>query len=178
MEADAWPMVDEVRRVSAPEHFKALAHPTRQRLLLALGQRPATVSQLAAELGIHKGNVAHHLKVLADAGLIAPSGTRRVRGGTEQYYSRTARRLDYSGPQAGEATAAAFQVVADEISRARPDPFVVLRTLRLTPQRAERLLATLRELSEVADEDDDQPAYRLLLGLYQPPHAAGGPDAP
>lgn len=165
--------------MSTPEHFKALAHPMRQRLLLTLGEQPATVSQLAAGLGSHKGNIAHHLKVLADAGLIAPAGTRRVRGGTERYYRRTARRLDYSGPQASDATAAAFQVIAAEIAEAQPDPFVVLRTIRLTDEQAERITATLRDLSEMADEaDDTHPRYRMLLGLYRPPQsdAAHAPD--
>jgi DNA-binding transcriptional ArsR family regulator len=174
-------VTDDVLRVSSPEHFKALAHPMRQRLLLALGESPATVSQLAAELGSHKGNIAHHLKVLVSAGLVTAAGTRQVRGGTERYYRRTARRLDYSGPDAGDATAAAFQVLAAEIAGARPDPFVVLRTLRLTHEQATRITATLRDLSELPeDAGDDRPRYRMLLGLYQPPDAtpAGAQEAP
>ncbi len=48
----------------------------------------------------------------------------------------------------------------------------MLRNLRLTPQHAERLTAALRDLSDEAEDGDDQPRYGLLLGLYkrrQPP---------
>ena len=34
--------------ISSPAQFKALGHPMRHRLLFALGQEPATISQLAA----------------------------------------------------------------------------------------------------------------------------------
>ena len=66
-------MADGQMDIYSPEHFKALAHPTRQRLLFALDQ-PATVSQLAVTIGSHKGNIAHHLKVLREAGLIVSAG--------------------------------------------------------------------------------------------------------
>lgn len=155
--------------VSTPEQFKALAHPMRHRLLFALGQRPATVSQLAASLSTHKGNIAHHLKVLATAGLVVSARTRRVRGGTEHYYQRAARGFSYSGPQANDATAAAFQAIAAEVAAAEPDPFLVLRTIRLTREQAARITAVLRELSETTeDAGEDQPRYGMLLGLYQP----------
>lgn len=60
----------------------------RHRLLSTLAEAEATVSQLAATLGSNKGNIAHHLKILVDAGLVVLSGTRQVRGGTERYYRR------------------------------------------------------------------------------------------
>ena len=52
----------------------------RHRLLFALGQGEATISQLAVALGSNKGNVAHHLKVLVGAGLVRPAATRAVPG--------------------------------------------------------------------------------------------------
>ena len=39
---------------SSPEQLKALAHPLRQRLLYALGERPATISQLAVAFAAQK----------------------------------------------------------------------------------------------------------------------------
>lgn len=156
-------------RISAPEQFKALAHPMRHRLLFALGQQTATISQLAAALGSHKGNIAHHLKVLTAAGLVVPAGTRQVRGGTERYFRRAAKGFSYSGPQAGEATAAAFQAIAAEIATAEPDPFLVLRTIRLRADQVERITGILRELAATTeDAGSDQPRYGLLLGFYRP----------
>src|SRR6185436_282372 len=114
---------DDVAAVNTPEQFKALGHPMRHRLLFALGQEPATISQLAAALGSNKGNVAHHLKVLADAGLVRSAGTRQVRGGTEQYYSRAARKLSFDD---APTTEVAFRALAAEIAAAEPDPFLVL----------------------------------------------------
>lgn len=151
--------------MTTPAQFKALGHPMRHRLLFALGQGQATISQLATVLGSNKGNIAHHLRVLAEAGLVRPAGTRQVRGGTEQYYQRASRGLTYDD---AATTEVAFRALAAEIAAAEPDPFLVLRTLRLTPEHARQLTATLRDLAHQAEDADDQPRYGLLLGLYQP----------
>jgi len=156
---------EEVTAVTTPEQFKALGHPMRHRLLFTLGQGQATISQLAAALGSNKGNVAHHLNVLVGAGLVQPAGTRTVRGGTEQYYQRAFRTLKYDDTA---TTAAAFSALAAEVAAAQPEPFLMLRTLRLTPEHAAQLTATLRDLAGQADDGSDQPRYGLLLGLYQP----------
>ncbi|MFF1918414.1 helix-turn-helix domain-containing protein [Streptomyces sp. NPDC058239] len=58
--------------------------PLHGRLPFALGHRPATISKLAVQLDAKKGNVAHRLKVLREAGLVHIAETRQVRGGTEQ----------------------------------------------------------------------------------------------
>jgi DNA-binding transcriptional ArsR family regulator len=137
----------------------------RHRLLFALGQGEATISQLAGMLNSNKGNVAHHLRVLTDAGLTELAGTRHVRGGTEQYYRRTFGKLEIE--DTGGLTEVAFSAVAADIAAAETEPFVMLRNLRLTPQHAERLTAALRELSDEAEDGDGQPRYGLLLGLYQ-----------
>jgi DNA-binding transcriptional ArsR family regulator len=155
---------EEVIAVATPEQFKALGHPMRHRLLFALGQGEATISQLAVMLGSNKGNVAHHLKVLADAGLVRLAEARQVRGGTEQYYRRSFRRLRVDD---AATTEAAFSALAAEIAAAESDPFVILRTLRLTREHAEQILATLRQLADQTDDDGDQPRYGLVLGLYQ-----------
>ena len=42
-------------------------------------------------MGLAKGTVAHHLKVLEAAGLVKVVRTRRVRALTESFYGRTAR---------------------------------------------------------------------------------------
>ncbi|MFD0330844.1 ArsR/SmtB family transcription factor [Streptacidiphilus monticola] len=107
---------DDVLALTSPEQFAALAHPLRQRLLFALSAGAATISRLAARLEVAKGSVAHHLKVLRDAGLVAVVETRTVRGGTEQYYGRTAKRLLIDAP-APEGTAALFTAVAQEVNR-------------------------------------------------------------
>jgi len=160
-------VAEEEFQVTTAEHYKALAHPLRQRLLFHLGE-PATISQLAAALRSNKGNIAYHLGVLRDAGLVTPAGTRQVRGGTEQYYQRAARIFRFAGdhPQAG--LPASFRAIADEIAAAEPDPFLVLRHIRLTAAEAEQVTATLSALAHQAeDADPGQPRYGMLLGLYR-----------
>ena len=166
---------DEVLTITSPEQYRALGHPLRQRLLFALGQRPATISQLAGALDSHKGNIAHHLKVLREAGLVVVTETRQVRGGTEQYYQRTARRLDFPGEPA-EHTGVMLQAVADELASAAAEPLLVLRNIRLTADQAAQLSSTLSELaSGLEDAGDGAARYGLLIGLYQPrqPDPAG-----
>ena len=156
---------EDVLAVTDARQFKALGHPTRHRLLFALGQGDATISQLAAALGSNKGNVAHHLKVLAEAGLVRPSGTRQVRGGTEQYFRRVARALSYGD---AATTEVALRAIAAEIAGAGPDPFLVHRTLRLTAEHAAALLAVLREVAHSAGDGESESRYSVLLGFYQP----------
>ena len=159
---------DDVAAVATPQQFKALGHPMRHRLLFALGQGEATISQLAATLGSNKGNIAHHLKVLTDAGLAVPAGTRQVRGGTEQYYRRAHHALQFHD---AATTQVAFSAIAAEIAAAEPEPLLILRTLRLNPGHVERITASLRDLADEQDDADDDARYGLLLGLYQPGHS-------
>jgi DNA-binding transcriptional ArsR family regulator len=71
----------------SPAQYKALGHPARHRLVNVLRQRPATLRQLASALGLAKGTVSYHLRVLREAGLVTRAGTRHVRGGTEEYFA-------------------------------------------------------------------------------------------
>ncbi len=173
---------DETMPLTSPAQFKALSHPLRQRLLLALGRGSATISQLSVALGSQKGNVAHHLKVLREAGMVRVVETRQVRGGTEQYYGRTARRMVVAGWEAAPTTAL-FGAVAEELARSPQEPLLTIRQLRLGPEQAARLRATLEELVDGADdlppgealgpEAGAEAGYGLLVALYQQADPAG-----
>jgi DNA-binding transcriptional ArsR family regulator len=165
----------DVQQVDSPEQFAALAHPLRQRLLFALGRQPATISGLAAQLEVAKGSVAHHLKVLREAGLVYVAETRQVRGGTEQYYQRTGRRMEVAEP-AGAGTAAMFGAFAQELDRSPADTVVTLRHLRLTPEKARALGETLARLVDEAEEDPTgEPVHGVLVAMYERarPEASG-----
>jgi DNA-binding transcriptional ArsR family regulator len=77
--------------LSRPSQVKALGHPLRNTILGLLHERAATVSELAVAVERPKSTVAHHVKVLADAGLVQVVRTRRVRAIEERFYGRTAR---------------------------------------------------------------------------------------
>lgn len=51
----------------------------------------STLSQLAKLMNTYPAQVRHHLKLLEDAGLVALTSTRVVRGFVEKYYQATAR---------------------------------------------------------------------------------------
>ena len=59
------PVVDELNAV-----FSALADPTRRDIVARLGERDATVGELAAPYGVSLPAVSRHLRVLEEAGLI------------------------------------------------------------------------------------------------------------
>jgi DNA-binding transcriptional ArsR family regulator len=155
--------------VSTAAQFKALGHPLRHRLLFALGQEAATISQLAVALGTAKGNVAHHLGVLRDAGMVHVAETKQVRGGTEQYYRRSVERFDFVGEGARANNTVALQAVAAELETADPDPMFTLRNIRLTADQAAELTATLEQMvRDLTDAGPGESRYGVVVSLYHP----------
>ena len=82
---------DDVLVVTETEQLRALADDVRLRIVAILRERAATTTELAENVGLAKGTVAHHLKVLESAGLVKVVRTRRVRALTESFYGRVAR---------------------------------------------------------------------------------------
>ena len=145
--------------------LRAFAHPLRHRIWRDVGPEGATVSQLTHRLRTNKGNVAHHVKVLVAAGLLAPGRTRTVRGGTEQYYVTTAPRLRLTG-EVSDATRAMFASIAEELDAA-DDPLVNHRTIRLTRPQAEALARHLdRVVNELEPAGEREAAYGVLVSVY------------
>jgi DNA-binding transcriptional ArsR family regulator len=70
---------------------KAMGHPLRHRILVALNLRVASPSELAEELGEPLGNVAYHTKILAENDAIEQVRTAPVRGALEHFYRATIR---------------------------------------------------------------------------------------
>lgn len=158
--------MDKKLEISAPAQHKALGHPLRHRILFALGQQAATISQLAKALDQRKGNIAHHLGVLQAAGLVNIVETRQTRGGTEHYYQRVARRFVFSGPEAGPV---AVRAIADEMATAVSIPGFRIRNVRLTEEQALAAAAALDELVDaLQDAGDDAHRYGILVTLFQP----------
>lgn len=77
--------------LTTAEEVRAISDPLRTTILGLLHERAATVTELAAAVKRPKSTVAHHVKVLADAGLLKVVRTRRVRAIEERYYGRAAR---------------------------------------------------------------------------------------
>jgi hypothetical protein len=90
-----------------------LLHPVRLRLLQAfLGDRTLTTADLRSELpDVPVASLYRHVAVLADAGVLAVVGERKVRGAAERSY-----RLDLAAASLGAGDAAAM--TADDHRRA------------------------------------------------------------
>jgi len=163
----------EVLDTTDPRQLKALAHPLRNRILFALGPDGATVSQLAKSLATNKGNVAHHLAVLEGADLVRRGARRQVRGGTEQYFVRAARRLRTPrGSRAGH-TVALLHAVAEELDASPTDSLLTLRRVRLTRAQATALSQHLERVVEGLQEAGPREAnHGVLVSVFE---AAGSP---
>lgn len=110
--------------VAETEQLRALADDARHRIVAILRDRAATTTELAEAVGLAKGTVAHHLKVLESAGLVKVVRTRRVRALTESYYGRVARLFVLKSSDEKQfrvplkpADAAEFQRRLDELAR-------------------------------------------------------------
>ncbi|GAA3254839.1 winged helix-turn-helix domain-containing protein [Nonomuraea helvata] len=107
-------MPDDQSGILDSRVLAAMAHPVRRRLLDLLKlDGPATASTLSEQTGEAVGNVSHHLRALAAAGLIeeAPELARDRR---ERWWRRTTPTLcwssaDFAGDAAGEAVARAVE---------------------------------------------------------------------
>jgi DNA-binding transcriptional ArsR family regulator len=83
--------LDDTIELTTAEQVRAISDPLRTTILGLLHERAATVTELAGAVKRPKSTVAHHVNVLATAGLLRVVRTRRVRAIDERYYGRTAR---------------------------------------------------------------------------------------
>lgn len=66
--------------------LRALAHPTRLRMMSLMWATPLSAAELARELDVSQALASHHLRTLDAAGLVELTETRSRRGGTERRY--------------------------------------------------------------------------------------------
>ena len=83
--------LDETMQLTTADQVRAIGDPMRTTILGLLHERAATVTELARAVKSPKSTVAHHVNVLAAAGLLRVVRTRRVRAVDERFYGRTAR---------------------------------------------------------------------------------------
>ena len=166
--------LDDTLVVDSADQHRALGNLTRHRVLGLLLDRAMTGAQLAEALGVLKGSVSFHLRILERAGLVRVVRTRPVRGVTERYYGRTARRfeLDRPGNDVG-AGPMLLRTVADEVQRVgpagSPTDMVAMTRARLDPARAEdfrdRLVALIEEFR--TEPSSTAAAYTLAVAYFR-----------
>jgi DNA-binding transcriptional ArsR family regulator len=169
-------------QVDTVEKYKALADPTRTRILGIIQNEPATAKQIAERLKIAPGTAAHHLHVLEDAGLAKVVALRQVRGITAKYYTRTARIFEYVPLESvtDEERNADMIVthVRDEVAEALRDfgPDAILgdglARVRLSPEHFIRFVAQMSALFDAFSNeppDPDGQVYSLGYALFRSP---------
>jgi DNA-binding transcriptional ArsR family regulator len=78
--------------ITDPRLAKALAHPLRLEILRHLGDRTASPSEIAAEIGAPLTNVSYHVRKLRSLGLIKLVRKTPKRGVVEHYYAAKPRK--------------------------------------------------------------------------------------
>ena len=163
-------------RADTPTQLKALGHPVRNAILHMVAERAATTSELAAAVGKSHGTVAHHLKVLEEAGLARVVRTRQVRGITESHWGRTGRTIMIAKPP-GEEDDAMFLREAIDTFVPSDHGYTTLRYARISAARFEafegRLAALVEEFLDLERSGDT--VYGLLVAL-QPTDQPALPD--
>ena len=173
--------------LTRPSQVKAIGHPVRTTILGLLHERAATVSELAVALERPKSTVAHHVKVLADAGLVQVVRTRRVRAIEERFYGRTARMFYVAVEPSGDGDELPrdfndFEVAARESSAAYRDGKLwgFIRHARITEAQASEFWERMAELVAAFDQlpRSGETMYGFAVGVYptdQPtlPNAGG-----
>jgi DNA-binding transcriptional ArsR family regulator len=168
---------DDVLVVRESEQLRALGDDLRSEIVVILREQAHSTTELAEKLGLPKGTVGHHVKVLEKAGLIRVVRTRQVRALTEKLYGRTARLFlfkssdDADGEDVRNVAAASLRTAVEEMLPLDDDDrttFAVLR-VRLTDADARRFVRRLERLHEdliAADRQDGEP-YGLAGALFR-----------
>lgn len=81
---------NQLQQIVSFDVLGILGHPQRLAILQHLMNNASTLSQLAKLMNTYPAQVRHHLKLLEEAGLVALTSTRIVRGFVEKYYQATA----------------------------------------------------------------------------------------
>lgn len=167
--------LDDHLELTTAEQVRAISDPLRTTILGLLHERAATVTELATAVKRPKSTVAHHVNVLAAAGLLRVVRTRRVRAIDERYYGRAARMFYVGlGRNAGGVelppdfndfeVAATESVAAYEAGQLRS----FIRHARIPEERAAkfwtRIEVAIHEFDRLPRAGDT--SYGFVVGLY------------
>ena len=165
--------------LTRPSQVKAIGHSLRTTILGLLHERAATVSELAVALERPKSTVAHHVKVLTEAGLVQVVRTRRVRAIEERFYGRTAR-MFYVGversPDGDDLPRDFndFEVAAQESAAAYRDGKLwgFIRHARISEAQASEFWKRMAELVAEFDQlpRSGETVYGFAVGVYPTDH--------
>jgi DNA-binding transcriptional ArsR family regulator len=161
--------------LTEPSQVKAIGHPLRTTILGLLHERAATVTELARALERPKSTVAHHVKVLVEAGLVQVVRTRRVRAIEERFYGRTARMFYVGVERSADGDEMPrdfndFEVAAGESAAAFRDGKLwgFIRHARISEEQASEFWQRMAQLVAEFDRLPRSGAtmYGFAVGVY------------
>jgi DNA-binding transcriptional ArsR family regulator len=165
--------------LTRPSQVKAMGHPLRTTILGLLHERAATVTELASAVERPKSTVAHHVKVLTEAGLVQVVRTRRVRAIEERLYGRTAR-MFYIGVERAPGSDDLprdfndFAVAAQEADEAYRDGKLwgFIRHARISEAQASEFWERMAELVAEFEQlpRSGETVYGFAVGVYPTDH--------
>jgi DNA-binding transcriptional ArsR family regulator len=171
------PLVDypaeDILVVEDPEQLRALGGDLRGRIVGLLRESARSTQQLSVELGVPKGTVGHHLKVLEKVGLIRVVHERKVRAVTEKFYGRVARLFVFHIEDPADSRSAGARTLRDaafQLERTSGEAAgwgLVLS--RLAPKDAKRFGRRVDRLFEdfrVSDAPGGTP-HRLVMAYFE-----------
>jgi DNA-binding transcriptional ArsR family regulator len=172
--------------LTQPAQVRAISHPLRNVILGLLHERAATVTELATAVERPKSTVAHHVKVLADNGLVRVVRTRRVRAIEERFFGRTARMFFVGVERTPDGEEMPrdfndFELAASESAAAFRDGKLwgFIRHARIAEPQVSEFWERLAQLTEEFDRlpRSGDTVYGFAVGIYPtdfPTLPAGG----
>ena len=178
--------------LNSVEQLKIFADPLRQQLLQAFCCNPATIKQIAEQIGEKPTRLYHHVDLLEQNGFLEVVEIRQVRGTLEKHYQTVARKIivDHAlvgslEEEAGETevknivmnTIQACLVDArdnfsDQTGQKTSQPVVILAQakLQLSPAQLtaleDKLDSILQDISEIEDEGEAQEVYSFTAACF------------
>jgi DNA-binding transcriptional ArsR family regulator len=147
--------------ITDPRLAKALAHPLRLEILRHLGDRTASPSEIAAEIGAPLTNVSYHVRKLRALGLIKLVKKTPKRGVIEHYYSANPRTT---------VTEEAWKEIPDIVKEAMVTPSAERAAKEMLTSAAtggfNRSTSHFTRQTNKLDERGWTDAHKLLLKFY------------
>jgi DNA-binding transcriptional ArsR family regulator len=170
------------RRPASADEAKAMAHPMRLRILRLCLDRELTNKELADRLGRDPGTLLHHVRILVNAGFLAPGTTRQgSHGALEKPYRATGKSwlLDFGDRTltADPAASPSLEAFRAELAEAGPGAMEQEARIGLTldDDSLQRLQQRLQDIfDEYVDRAPDAGGTRY--GLYLAIHRHRGTD--
>ena len=170
--------------------MRALAHPTRLRMMHLLRMGPASASELARQLGIRYGSARFHLGVLSRAGFAVAAGESYKRGGRELLFTAPKVWVDWDPDVPADLRSATVRSFVRELESlldaAAPQwhreeeesPVLATVPLRLGPGRARQALSIMEDalvrIEQLQEDGPDAVAHTAAVLFFR--NAEGRPD--